>query len=414
VTTFTNPEFTKINDLSDEDIMENMVNPVLDGTPDNATEDGSPVPGKQEAPKPAAPKESGKEAAKADEAPAFYQDETGKWHRPDGEYASAEEAKDAEAALAPEGTPAAEGKEGESAPETPAILDYQPVKTAVTEFAIKIADGTPVSEMPEIKLSFPSGGKQYTDMTLDRVVRLAQTGIYNEQQQQDFAQFRQEKEQAVQYIRSLEEQNQQWARFHEQILLDDNFRTQAQQQYLRENSPEMQLQRQRAQIEQERQQMQEAQKWESAKNYVEHRIAPVVEKIANDNPLITHQEILGQSAMIYNQIPRDQYGAIPYDRLFDVMAMVENVLKPWAEQLQSERAGKQEASTAQERRRVTAAQVEAMKAKRALARATSPTTSQGGIPAARAASQGAAQDGSFKSVEDWMEADVGIKPWSKR
>jgi hypothetical protein len=413
MTTFTNPEFTKINDLSDEDIMENMVNPVLDGTPDNATEDGSPVPGKQEAPKPVAPKESGKEAAKPDEAPAFYQDETGKWHRPDGEYASAEEAKDAEAALAPEGTPAAEGKEGESAPETPAIHDYQPVKTALTEFAIKIADGTPVTEMPELKLSFKAAGKDLTDVPLDKVVKLAQMGVYNEQQQQDFTQFRQEKEQAIQYIRGLEQTNEQWKAFYESVLVDDNFRAQAQQQYLRDNSPEMQLQRQRQQIEQERQNMALQQQYSQAEQYVVGRIAPTVEGVQKANPLVTAEEVLGKFSMLTSGLLVN--GIIPPDRLYDVMALAENALRPWAEQLQSERESQAQATTAKARRQVTAAQVQAMKHKRALAAITSPTTSQGGIPAARAASQdGATPEGGFKSVDDWMEQDVGIKPWSKR
>lgn len=412
--TFTNPDYTKINDISDDDIMGTMVNPVLDGVPDAATEDGSPVPGKQqEAPKaPAAKPEAGKEAPKADEAPAFYQDEVGKWHRPDGEFASAEEAKDAEAALAPEGAPAAEPKEGAAEPETPPVHDYQLVKTNVTEFGIKIADGTPVAEMPEIKISFKSGGKDYTDVPLDKVVRLAQTGIYNEQQQQDFAQFRQEKAQAIQYIRSLEQTNEQWQRFHEAVLLDDRFRAEAQQQYLRENSPEMQLQRQRAQLEQERQQAQEAQQWNQAKSYIENRVGPFVDQIGRDNPLVTMEEILGKSGLLYNQIPRDQYGAIPYDRLFDVMALVEHGLKPWVEQLQYEREQQRQASTAKERRRVTAAQVEAMKQKRLVARITSPATSQGGVPGRAASNQGAAPEGGFNSVEDWMEKDVGIPKWN--
>ncbi len=409
--TFTNPEFTKINDLTDEDIMTNMVNPVLDGPSDAATEDGSPVPGKQEAPKVAPPKESGKEAAKADEAPSFYQDETGKWHRPDGEYASAEEAKDAEAALAPEGQVAAEDKEGEAAPETPAILDYQPVKTPVTEFAIKIADGTPVTEMPELKLSFKSGGKDYTDVPLDKVVRLAQTGVYNEQVQQDMIQFRRDREQTGQYIHSLEQQNQQWVQFYEQLLVDDNFRQQAQQQYLRENSPEMQLQRQRAQMEQERQTMAAQQQFSQAEQYVSQRIGPTVQAIGAANPRLTDEEILGKFGMLTSHLLVN--GIVPYDRLYDVMAIVEQGLKPWAEQVQSDREAQAQASTAKERRRVTAAQVEASKAKRNLARATSPATSQGGIPG-RAASNGAAPDGSFTSVEDWMEKDVGIPKWSNK
>jgi hypothetical protein len=411
--TFTNPEFTKINDLSDEDIMENMVNPVLDGDHDNATEGGSPVPGKQEAPKPVAKPDSGKEAAKPDEAPAFYQDETGKWHRPDGEYASAEEAKDAEAALAPEGTPAAEGKEGAAAPETPAIHDYQPVKTALTEFAIKIADGTPVTEMPELKLSFKAAGKDLTDVPLDKVVKLAQMGVYNEQQQQDFTQFRQEKEQAIQYIRGLEQTNEQWKAFYESVLVDDNFRAQAQQQYLRDNSPEMQMQRQRQQIEQERQNMAAQQQYSQAEQYVVGRIAPTVEGVQKANPLVTAEEVLGKFSMLTSGLLVN--GIIPPDRLYDVMALAENALRPWAEQLQSERESQAQATTAKARRQVTAAQVQAMKHKRALAAITSPTTSQGGIPAARAASQdGATPEGGFKSVDEWMEQDVGIKPWSKR
>jgi hypothetical protein len=410
VATFTNPDYTKINDITDDDIMSTMVDPVLDGTPDNATEDGSPVPGKQEAPKAAPVKESGKEAAKADEAPSFYQDEAGKWHRPDGEFASAEEAKDAEAALAPEGQAAAETKEGEQAPETPAVLEYQPVKTAVTEFGIKIADGTPVTEMPEIKLSFKSGGKDYTDVPLDKVVRLAQTGVYNEQLQQDMIQFRRDKEQATQYIRSLEQSNTQWAQFYEQLLVDDNFRAQAQQQYLKENSPEMQLQRQRAQIEQERQNMAAQQQYSQAEQYVQQRIGPTVEAIGKANPRLTDEEVLGKFGMLTSHLLVN--GIVPYDRLYDVMAIVEQGLKPWAEQVQSDRESQAQASTAKERRRVTAAQVEASKAKRNLARATSPASSQGGIPGRAASNPGAAPDGSFNSVEDWMEKDVGIPKWN--
>jgi hypothetical protein len=412
VATFTNPDYTKINDITDDDIMSTMVDPVLDGTPDNATEDGSPVPGKQqEAPRAPAPAAK-PEDKKADEAPSFYQDEQGKWHRPDGEFASAEEAKDAEAALAPEGTaPAAEPKEGE-APETPAILDYQPVKTALTEFGIKIADGTPVSEMPELKLSFKAAGKDLTDVPLDKVVKLAQMGVYNEQQQQDFTQFRQEKEQAIQYIRSLEGQIQQWSQFHEAVLLDDKFRAEAQQQYLRENSPEMQVQRQRQQIEQERQNLAAQQQYQQSEQYVTTRIAPTVEAVQKANPRVTAEEVLGKFSMLTSGLLVN--GIIPPDRLYDVMALAENALRPWAEQLQSERESQAQATTAKARRQVTAAQVQAMKHKRALAAITSPATSQGGIPAARAASNDATPEGGFGSVDEWLEKDVGIKPWSKR
>lgn len=416
---FTSPDYTKLADLSNEEIMGDMVNPAIDGDAAAPAAPEAPPLDDKALPKgfrsPDADDKANPDAkAPADPDGAFFQDEQGKWHRPDGAFASADEAADAEAALAGD-TPAADAGKADApaTPETPAVHDYQPVKTQVAEFGVKVSDGTPVTEFPEMLFSFKAGGKQYTDVPLDKVVRFAQSGVYNQQREADFTQFRQERETMGRQVRELQQTVEQWAQFYERTLVDDEFRNAARAQYAQENSPEAQLRRREYEIQQERQQMDQQRVYDQAAGYINTRIGPTVEAIQTANPHVTPQEVLGQFSMLTS--PMLVNGVLPPDRLYDVMAIVEHELRPWAEQVHGSREAQHAQSAEKERRKVTKAQIEEMKAKRALARATSPAgaASVPGRAAAPAGHGAAHRSGSSTNpnVDDWMENEFGIEKW---
>lgn len=408
---FTSPDYTKLADLSEQEIMGEMVNPALEGAEPEAPQAEPPdlPPGfKQPEPK---PQVDDKAKAPADADGAFFQDEQGKWHRPDGEFANAEEAADAEAALSGDTAAAPDTKGAEA--ETPAVHEYQPVKTALTEFAVKASDGTPVTEFPELLFSFKAVGKELSDLPLDKVVKLAQMGVYNQQRETDLTQYRQERETMGRQVRELQGIVEQWAQFYERTLVDDDFRNAARAQYAQENSPQAKLQRMEYERQQERVAMEQQRVYDQAAGYISTRIGPTMEAIQLANPHVTPQEALGQFSMLTG--PMLVNGVLPPDRLYDVMAIVENEIRPWAEQLHSAREQQRQTLTAKEHRKVTMAQIEAHKAKRALARATSPA---GGaeVPGRTDAPVGAGaspRSGSKAnpSVDDWMEDQFGIEKW---
>lgn len=415
----THTDAYKFTEQSDADIM-TMVNEGLEGTEGKVLDNPADVT--------AVPQVDGADGGggdgkpvtpKADnDPPAFYQDDTGKWHRPDGSFASNEEAEIAAAELegveaggaaTGEGAAApAAGAEGKPAAGAEPIHDFQVVKSKLAglEFQVKASDGTPVSEFPDLTFKFQANGKEI-EAPLDKVVRLAQMGVYNEQREADVAQARTILSQRDTELETLRNANAEYEQYFEQFMRDDQFLANARAQYARQNSPEARLAAERQRLEMERAQMVHQQQLGQAQSYVTNRVAPAVERVGANNPLVSNEEILGKMQQL--TAPLLVNGVLPPDRLFDVMRIVESDLTSWAEDRNASRAQTTAATEKRARRQIDAARVEAAMAKRQLARVASPAAAAG-----RAGPAGTGTGASRKanpSVEDWMQDEFGIEKW---
>jgi len=359
----------------------------IGGTGEKIKADSPPVPPADGEKVPEA-KAKPEEKPKEEEAPTgYWQDDQGKWHRPNGEFADATEHEAIKAAITPEGETSKE-----EVPDKPAIKrDYEALGP----------DGAPVEEVPDLKIKFTADGKE-REANVDQLVRLAKMGYYNERRENEVALTKQTMGQAQQEIRGYQEALQERDTLIERYLADPNFREVATQEYQRLNSPQARLER----LEQERVEQQQAQVAQQrtalATGYIEQTITPKVESVAKQFPSVTNEEIIGRITLLTSDLTVG--GVVPPEYLPEVERRIDTDLRPWAEQRHTDRVGSQTVAERRARVQVDAAKVEAAMAKRQLARAVSPTKVGAVAPS------GPGTPPKPKSAEDWMQQTFGKDP----
>ena len=243
----------------------------------------------------------------------------------------------------------------------------------VAQFTVFDSDGE--LEVPELFLNFTAdGGKEFTKVPLDKVVRLAQQGVYNHRLQQEVQSVRETQQRLSQaedraaQIQALADQRLALA---ERLLTDPDFFDRAAQEYEAYNAPDAQLERLRAENEALKQGRAHPsqQPQDDGPQWFDQTVMPTVDAITKATPLVTGQELLGQFMLVTS--PLLVNGKIPPQARDRVAAMIANELAPWAQQLQEMRAQDQtqrsKAAKAADRAKVNATVV-----KRQLARATKP------------------------------------------
>jgi hypothetical protein len=318
----------------------------------------------------AVPDATGAEAPEAEIKPpagevGFYQDESGRWHRPGGEFASADEAAAAHEALTGEEVPLSP-EEGQ----TPEITPPKPAKPAPEGFTPKAADGTPYDEWPDLSFDFNADGKEYKDVPLEKVVRMAQMGAYNERRDAENKQIRSGQSALEAQIAEGRRIIQEYDANVQRLFEDENYYLQSQGNYKTANSPEQRLQRLEQQRAYEQQQFQQQQVQQIAQNYISQAITPAVERLVNQYTEVPFEEALGELSLLTTHMTVN--GLIPPQRLPEVQALVTNELGPWMESRHAARVGRTRTAETTARNQVAAEKVKVALAKRQLARASQP------------------------------------------
>jgi len=279
-----------------------------------------------------------------------------------------------------------------AAPETPAALSDAPP----LESKFSLYDDQGELEIPtNVKLSFQSDGKEYKDLRLDRVVRMAQSAPALQRQlstvQQQHVTALSEREARIAAAeQSLQEQNA----LAEALLADPALYQEAAARFQAMNSPEQRLARIQQQHAREREQLQQRvsgmefqQTVAASKQFVETRIAPSVEALTTQYPDIDPSDVQAKFHELTAGLlaPSPAGGVwVPPQRLPDLETSVLPQLTQWAQARSQKIAQRTAVSTATAQQETAKAKEQTRKAQldaqTATRRAARPLTPIGNAP----------------------------------
>jgi hypothetical protein len=334
--------------------------------------------------------------------PAYREDSKGNLHAPDGKFVAKDGAAPdggAEAVTDP-ATP-----EGEGAPD-PNATPAEPVKLA-TDFNLLDAENQEVEYPTDLKIKFTANGKEI-ELPLDRTVRLAKMGFYNEEKEARFEQIEARNQQLEPFARELHEESQTLQKHLDRILDgDDEFLAKAREHYKRETSPEAENERLRARVQQLEGSTRRPDASANAPAQAAGAVAPVLVQLIESNKDVVPEAEIWQHLAKLTAPLKDKAGKIAQDRLRDVVATVQGALKLTVESLAETRrlAAK---STAQADLETQKARGRVLELKRKVTTAAKPTTGARTVatdptpkPAAKA--NPSAED----TIENALQAGIG-------
>jgi hypothetical protein len=296
---------------------------------------------------------------------------------------SAEPSPDAEVsadmadAAAASSEDAADSSGDEPGAEAPSLPDgYVAVPTVAeglaTDFRLMDAEGE--VEIPALIVEYKANGKVRQDR-LDQVVKLAQWGVYNQDQAQRMQQETAAQiEQAQQLLMEREAQM-------ERLLVDEAFREAVQEAYLAENSPEQRAARAEQRIEDLKIQHQLEQISTSGEQFYEQEVMPALQMIQQALPTLDEGELLARLEMAMKAHAEVAPNGVPYispSRYDAIRQYIVEDLALWAQAAHVRRA--QPAQAAQANAELERAQVEAQKAKRMVGQKLKPVGQPGVTP----------------------------------
>lgn len=289
------------------------------------------------------------------------------------------------------------------AKEAPAADKPKPV----TEFKLTNSKGEAVAEVPDIQITYKADGKELTE-PLDKVVKHAQQGRYNERLQQEVTEYRSEKPQLVQHIQHRDQIIQGMSQAWERVLKGDLQYLQAEMiAYEQAQSPEARAQR----VEEENRRLREQNASQNQISQVQPVLSDIAGKVGalgDKFTEVTPEEILGQFQIL--TAPLLVNGRIPPQRLQEVVRLIESELTPFVESRHTDRAEKKKTASVntadgERAKKVAAEQTRrAAEAKRQVSRAVMPSR-QGHTAGTPSTGTPATQKKVYKSADD-VRADI--------
>lgn len=237
----------------------------------------------------------------------------------------AEETEEAGEEAAPEEEAAEETEETEE--------EAPPEKAArklASEFTLSTPEGEDVDFDPDVLIHFEGGGQKRA-MPLDRVVRLAQGGFHNEtltREVKDHRAYREKMDQTlpevVQTIRDLADENTR-------LLTDPDFYLQRQTEWEESNTPEKQLERERAARKAAEDKLSQQERYETVGAFLRSDAAEAFEPLtaAIEADLISPEEINGRMFAVIDPL-RGRDGIIPHTKTKEVKRLLVEQVVPWA------------------------------------------------------------------------------------
>lgn len=318
-------------------------------------------------------------ATVADEKEEVARDETGKFaaKADDSEIESVED-KPAVEKTASELDEEAKAEAKPADDDSPVVVPAVEGRELHTKFRVLSKEGDEY-DIPDVMIEMTANKKTRLE-PLDKVVKMAEWGIYNHEREQQATQ-------ALSRVKEVEAQSQEvlaYARgleaHRDRLLADPDLYMEELAAYEAKNTPEARLQA----VEQERQQEQQAQEFrtisQTGEQFFESEVAPAVETIIKALPTVSGEEIGAKLLLITDRFRvNTQFGQIVPPSAYDAVrqAVVEELV-PWAQQVHDSRDSerKQSKSTAEAEKRTL--QVEAQKAKNLSGRIQKPVAGRVG------------------------------------
>lgn len=257
---------------------------------------------------------------------------------------------------------AAKDPEAEKEPE-PAVEKPKPI----TDFVVYDAEGA--VEIPALELEFKANG-QTRKMPLDKVVRLAQSGFYNEELQEQVREFREKEPVLAQRVEEAEALARRQAALIQEVMTDEEKYLARREQFQQAQSPEARAARAEARLRETEQRVMQIESQRSIDAFLSS-VGPRVDALVAEHPTVSEEEAAGWLAPQLKRLER--HGVIPPERLRDVERLVTEDLAIWLGQRHESRTAKQAQEAETRKLSLRKVQVEAAKAKQQAARAVAPT-----------------------------------------
>ena len=268
--------------------------------------------------------------------------------------------------------PLVDGEQSASAQETTTEVPVMPegysavpsiTRPLATTFTVTDAEGA--IEPPDLTIEFTANGKSRRE-PLDKVVKLAQFGVYNHEKQQQAEAAMQQNEamqtQMAQYDAALKQLQYE----RHQLLTNDQAYLNARATFEQQNTPEARLQMEREQVQLERQQIGFQQAQQAGTQFLDTKVEPALELIASALPTVSKEELAARVLIVANKYTvQTSFGSIINPQAHSqIAAAIRDEVVPWAQQLHDHR----NSANAGNANKTQALQVEAQRAKNLAAR----------------------------------------------
>lgn len=248
--------------------------------------------------------------------------------------------------------------------------------------AFKVLDGEGELEVPDISLEFEANGKTRRE-PIDKVVKLAQMGVYNHEREQRITQETQRIQSREHEFEQMATRAREMQQERERLLSDPDYLVAQLTRYEQENTPEARLTREREQVEQQRQEFQFQQMHAQGTQFFTGEIIPAIETITKALPFVSEEEIGAKLLLLSERfkVQTPQGSVVPPSAYAQVKAAFVAEVVPWAQQLHEHRDTERKTAAASSRKEVDkantdklAAQVASQKAKNLIGRTVKPGT----------------------------------------
>lgn len=274
----------------------------------------------------------------------------------------------------PEGAPAADAP---VLPEGYAAVKPIEGRELAAQFTVLDADGE--LAIPDITIKYTANGRERQE-PLDKVVKLAQMGVYNHEREQRLAQQQEESAAIRAQYEAAQQELMQARAYVERILADESAYLTEQERFALQHTPEAQLQRLQQEREMERQAWMQQQMAQQAEAFATNELLPAMDTLVEHLNTVSREEVAAKLVILMK--PYERNGIVPPEmHPYIKQALVADVL-PWAQQLHEERLSwrsqatkEAEAQKAEATKEAQAAKANAQKAKRQIGAAVRPVGS---------------------------------------
>jgi hypothetical protein len=243
-----------------------------------------------------------------------------------------------------------------------------PTRTPLAQF--KAYDKEGELDIPmDLEIEFKADGEM-RKLPLDKIIRHAQNGVYNERLVNEVQQARETLPQIQQQMQAMQENLQAQVALNARLLQDENYFLESRERFLQEQTPEVQLQKMRQHMHQQQEMQRQSEDARQSVDFVDRGLTPRMEQMLEQYPEVSWEEAFGRFSLVV--APLMEAGRVPAHRFNEVMALLDRDIGPWVAQRAE---GRRTTNTRVKQERdseLRRAAETATKAKRTLARALSP------------------------------------------
>lgn len=206
----------------------------------------------------------------------------------------------------------------------------KPKRPLAAQFTVRDPDGTEVDFDPDVVIEFEAGGKK-RKMALDKVVRLAGTGIHNENLTREVQQHREYREKMDEQLPEVIQTIKDLAAENTRLLTDPDFLLERQREYEASNTPDEQLRRERKAREDAEAKLAAREREETVGSFLRSGAIEAVEplKEAIEGEWISEEEVIGRMMRDIEPL-KGRDGIIPHTKTKEVHRILTESTIPWA------------------------------------------------------------------------------------